>query len=210
MSYRLGIDVGSSSIAAAICRDGTGEGTQLEVVPLGSRCAAVRSVIYLTPDGEVVVGEAAERRAAADPERALGGLTRGIGDGAPIEIGGVQYTAADLFAHVITWVVDRVAHREGGPARGVTLTHPAGWDPGRIQAVADALGAARLPDLRFCTGPQAAAASYSVQERIEVGATLVVYDLGGGSFETAVVRKTAGETFAIPGHPERTEGGGGA
>lgn len=211
MSYRLGIDVGSFSIAAAICRDGTGDGAQLEVVPLGSRSSVVRSVIYLAPDGQVIVGEAAERRAAADPGRAVGELTRGLGEKVPIEIGEVQYSAADLLAQVIMWVVDRVAQRESGPARGVTLAYPAGWDPDGIQAVADALGGAvRLADLRFCTRAQAAAASYSVRERIEAGATLAVYDLGGGSFETAVVRKTAGDTFAILGEPERTEGVGGA
>jgi molecular chaperone DnaK len=210
MRYWLGIDVGTSSIAAAICRTEAGQHAQLEVVPLGARSAVVRSVVYLAPDGEVVVGDAAERRATADPEREVREFTRRIGEESPIVIGGVWHSAADLLAQVVRWVIDRVAQREGGPAQGITLTYPASWDADKIQIMADALGVAGLAEVRFCTGPQAAAVSYSSRVRIDVGSTLAVYDLGGGHFETAVVRKTGEGTFAILGVPEEIKRLGGA
>jgi molecular chaperone DnaK len=190
MSYWLGIDVGSTFIAAAICRQRPDQPAHLEVVPLGTRADAVRSVIYLSNDGEIVVGEAAERRAGADPGRVVRGFARTADDGIPIVIDGVSYSASALTASVVRWVVDRVAQREGGPARGITVTHPVGWEDGTICAMAQALSAAGLPQVGFCAGVQAAATSYSIRQRIGTGATIAVYDLGGGVFDAAVVRRT--------------------
>jgi actin-like ATPase involved in cell morphogenesis len=204
MSYWLGIDVGTTFIAAAICRQQPDYRAYLEVVPLGTRSDAVRSVMYLGPgdnDGEVVVGEAAERRAAAEPDRVVREFLRGIGDDVPIVIDGVPHSASKLTASVVRWVVDRVAQRQGGPAHGITVTHPASWTAGTIRAMADALSKAGLPQVVFCTGAQAAATAYSIRERVDNGATIAVYDLGGGTFEAAVVRKT-GATFALLGVPE--------
>ena len=210
MRYWLGIDVGTSSIAAAICRTEAGQHAQLEVIPLGARSAVVRSAVYLGPDGEVVVGDAAERRAAADPDREVREFAQRIGEESPIVIGGVRHSAADLLAQVVRWVIERVTQLKGGPAQGITLAHPASWDADKIQVMADALGVAGLAEVRFCTGPQAAAANYSSRVRIDVGSTLAVYDLGGGHFETAVVRKTGEGTFAILGIPEEIKRLGGA
>ncbi len=190
MSYWLGIDVGSTLVTAALCREQVGQQAQLEVVPLGARSAAVSSVVYQGRDGEVVVGEAAERRAATEPDRVVGESTR--------------------HALLVRWVVDLVLQREGVAAQGIILTHPAGWTPGDIQAVADALAAAELPVVRFCSGLEAAAAGYSVRERSALGCTIAVYDLGGGTCEAAVIRKTGAGSFVTLGIPERLERLGGA
>lgn len=205
MSYWLGIDVGTSFIAAAICREQPDHRAHLEVVPLGTRSDAARSVVYLGPgdhDGEVVVGEAAERRAAADPYRVVREFFRGVRDGSPIVIEGTPHSALGLTASVVRWVIDRVAQSQDSPAQGITVTHPASWEPATICAMADALSAAGLPQVVFCTGAQAAATAYSVRERVDNGATIAVYDLGGGTFEAAVVRKTAPQTFSVVGVPE--------
>jgi actin-like ATPase involved in cell morphogenesis len=202
MSYRLGIDVGTTFITAAVCREEreeTRQRAQLEVVPLGIRSAAVRSVVYLGPDGEVVVGEAAERCAGADPDRVVRAFTRR--SAGEVSVG--------VTARVVRWVHDRVAQRVGVPAQGIILTRPTGWDAGEIRAMADALGAAGLPEIGFCSGPEAAAANYSVRERMDVGSTIAVYDLGGGTFEAAVIRMTDAGTFATLGTPERIERLGG-
>ncbi len=189
MSYWLGIDVGSTVTTAALCREQAGQQAQLEVISLGARSASVPSVVYLGSDGEVVVGEAAERRAATDPDRVVRDATR--------------------HALLVRWVVDLVVQREGVAAQGITLTHPAGWTAGDIHAVGDALAAAELPMVRFCSGSEAAAAGYSIRERSAVGATIAVYDLGGGAFEAAVIRKTGAGSFATLGIPERIERLGG-
>jgi molecular chaperone DnaK len=209
MSYWLGIDVGTTFTAAAVCRQEAGRRPLPEVVPLGTRSAAVSSVVYLDKDGQVVVGEAAERRAVTDSDRVVREFKRRIGDEVPMVIGGVPHSAGEIAAMVVRWVVDRVADREGESARGITITHPASWGTYKTQIMADALRAADLAEVTFRTEPEAAAASYSMQERVTTGSTIAVYDLGGGTFDAAVVRKTGAETFSVLGLPEGIEWLGG-
>jgi actin-like ATPase involved in cell morphogenesis len=209
MRYWLGIDVGSAFTVAAICREDAGRRALPEVVPLGGRSALVSSVVYLGPDGQVIVGEAAERRAATDPDRVVREFKRRIGAEVPMVIAGVSHSASEIAALVVGWVVERVAQREREPAQGITITHPAHWGADKIQALADALRAVDVPEVMFCTEPQAAA-SYSTQERVDTGSTIAVYDLGGGTFDAAVVRKTSTETFSVLGVPEGIPGLGGA
>jgi actin-like ATPase involved in cell morphogenesis len=209
MSYWLGIDVGTTYTAAAICRTGAGRRVLPEVVPLGSRANAVSSVVYLAKDGQVVVGEAAERRAVTNPDRVVRGFKRRIGDEVPLIIGGNPYSAPRIAAMVIRWVVDRVAEREGGAAAGIVITHPAGWGAYKLQTMADALRTVGLPDAVFRTEPEAAAASYASQERIGIGSTIAVYDFGGGTFDAAVIRKGGASAFSVLGIPQGIEHLGG-
>jgi molecular chaperone DnaK len=209
MSYWLGVDVGSTFTAAAICRVEAGHRALPEVVPLGTRSTAVSSVVYLGRDGEVIVGEAAERRAVTHPDRVVREFKRRIGDEVPMVIGGVPHSAPEITAKVIHWVVDRVAQREGGPAAGIVITHPASWGTYKTRIIAQALRGTDLPDITFRTEPEAAAASYALSERIESGSTIAVYDLGGGTFDAAVVRKTGPTTFSVLGHPQGLEQLGG-
>ncbi|HKR50405.1 MAG TPA: Hsp70 family protein, partial [Pseudonocardiaceae bacterium] len=209
MSYWLGIDVGTTFTAAAVCRDEGGRRPLPEVIPLGSRAAAVSSVVYLGEDGQVVVGEAAERRAVTDPDRVVREFKRRIGDEVPMLIGGVPHPASEIAAMVVRWVVDRVAEREGEPAQGITVTHPASWGAYKTRIMAEALRAADLSEVVFRTEPEAAAATYSMQERVATGSTIAVYDLGGGTFDAAVVRKTGPGTFSVLGLPEGIERLGG-
>ncbi|MDQ3764296.1 MAG: Hsp70 family protein, partial [Actinomycetota bacterium] len=210
MSYWLGIDVGTTFTAAAICREEAGRRALPEVVALGTRSNAVSSVIYLGEDDQVVVGEAAERRAVTNPDRVVREFKRRIGDEVPMVIGGVPRSAPEIAAMVVRWVVDLVAEREGGSAAGIVITHPASWGAYKIQIMADALRASDLPEIMFRTEPEAAAASYALQERVETGSTIAVYDLGGGTFDAAVVRKTGATTFSVLGIPQGIEQLGGA
>ncbi len=206
MSYWLGIDVGTTFTAAAICR----QSGVPEVVALGTRSTAVSSVLYLAPDGQVVVGEAAERRAVSDPDRVVREFKRRIGDEVPMVIGGQGHAAPEIAAMVLGWVIDRVAAQEGGPASGIVVTHPAGWGPYKISTMTAAVHAAGLTSITFCTEPEAAAASYALASRIEQGATIAVYDLGGGTFDAAVVRKTGPTTLQVLGVPQGLDALGGA
>ena len=202
MSYWLGIDLGTTFTAAAICREEGGRRALPEVIPLGTRSTAVSSVVYLAPDGQVVVGEAAERGAVTDPERVVREFKRRIGDEVPMVIGGQPHSAPEIAAMVLRWVIDRVVQREGGPAAGIVITHPASWGTYKIQTMARAFHAAGLPEIALRTEPEAAAASYALQGRIELGSTIAVYDLGGGTFDVAVVRKTGASTFSVLGRPQ--------
>ncbi|HET9255414.1 MAG TPA: Hsp70 family protein, partial [Pseudonocardiaceae bacterium] len=209
MGYWLGIDVGSTFTAAAVCRgDGTRWGSP-EVVALGSSSAVVSSVVYLGENGQVVVGEVAQRRTLTDPDRVVRGFKQRIGDEVPMVIGGKPYPAAQVAAMVIQWVIAQVAAREGGPAAGILVTHPAGWGNYKVEVLVQALRAAGVPDVRFVTEPEAAAAGYAVQQRVGPGRTIAVYDLGGGTFDAAVVRTSAAGGFSVLGQPHGLEALGG-
>ncbi|OLT03790.1 hypothetical protein BJF90_03760 [Pseudonocardia sp. CNS-004] len=206
MSYQLGIDLGTTYTAAAVSRATERQHADPEMVSLGDRAVQVPSVLYLAPDGSIVVGEAAERRAATDPDRVVREFKRQVGDEIPLVVGGTPYPAHELSAILVAWVVQRVAEREGGPAGRIALTHPASWGPHKKELLQGAL-AARGLNVTFLAEPQAAALSYAAAERVGRGSTIAVYDLGGGTFDSAVVRKNG--TFELLGRPEGVDRLGG-
>ncbi|MFC7659443.1 Hsp70 family protein [Pseudonocardia benzenivorans] len=206
MSYLLGIDVGTTRTAAAITRLDGGRIVETEMVNLGDRSVHVPSVLFVGADGGVVVGEAAERRALTDPDRVVREFKRRVGDPTPIQVAGQPWTPEDLSARLVRWVVDQVAAREGGVAERISVTHPASWGNHKKELFATALARVGLT-VTFLAEPQAAALHYASAERVEQGATIAVYDLGGGTFDAAVVRKDG--TFGLLGRPEGIERLGG-
>jgi molecular chaperone DnaK len=209
MPYRLGIDLGTTFTAAAICRPGTDGSATAELVPLGSRGSTVPSVLFLDTAGTTLVGDAAERRALTDPGRVVREFKRRLGDETPMLVGDDTHHAHDLTARLVRWVVDKVTEREGEPPDGIAVTHPAAWGPHREELLRAALAEAGVGDVLFLTEPQAAAMQYASAERIEPGSTIAVYDLGGGTFDAAVVRKTETGDFELLGRPEGIERLGG-
>ena len=201
MSYQLGIDLGTTYTAASICRGTERSPAGADVVTLGARSATVASVMYLADDGSVLVGEAAERRALTDPDRVVREFKRRIGDEIPLMIGGRPYQAHELGARMIRWVVDLVSEREGGPPRRIAVTHPASWGAHKKDLLGRALRDVGLT-VTFLAEPQAAAVSYASAERVDPASTVAVYDLGGGTFDAAVVRKNNNGTFELLGQPE--------
>ena len=208
MGYQLGIDVGTTYTAAAVCRSADRRWVEPEVVTLGTRGATIPSVLFIAPDGNVVVGEAAERRALTDPDRVVREFKRRIGDPTPIVVGGRSWAPEELSARLVRWVVDRVAEREGGPATQIALTHPASWGSHKKDLLTAALAAQGLR-VTLLAEPQAAALHYATQERVAPGSTIAVYDLGGGTFDAAVVRKAnrseaafGAAGFGMLGRPE--------
>ena len=199
MSYQLGIDFGTTFTAAAVRRaDGTGEP---EVVPLGGRGGAVPSVLHLARDERVTVGEAAAGLAGIDPTRVVRALKRRVGDPEPVVLGGHPWTAEDLSARLLRWVVDRVAEHEGGPPARIALAHPAVVVRAHARAArrrARRAGPGRHVRRRAARGGPRRPA------RRRPGDTVGVYDLGGGRFDAAVLRREGPPAggFAILGVPE--------
>jgi molecular chaperone DnaK len=206
MAYQLGIDLGTTWTAAAVCRDGQ---DRPEVLPLGGASSSVASVVFRAPDGSLVLGEAAQRRALTEPRRVAREFKRRIGDDTPMVVGGEPMTAADLCARFVAWVVDEAARREGGAAESIAVTHPVEWGEHKRAMFAAALAAHGLGHVAFLTEPQAAAVGYASTERIEPGGAVGVYDLGGGTFDAAVVRKLPDGGFALLGRPTGIERLGG-
>ena len=203
MSYRLGVDLGTTFTAAAVARDG-----RVEMATLGDHTDAVPSVVLIRADGTVLTGGAAERRAAAEPDRVARSVKRRFGDPVPVILGGAPYPAAELVAHQLRAVADLVSGREGSRPALVTLTYPASWGPYKRELFAQVPGLAGLGQVRMLTEPEAAAAHYARSAHLDPGALVAVYDLGGGTFDATVLR-TAERGFDILGRPQGIEGLGG-
>ncbi|MEL7157584.1 MAG: Hsp70 family protein, partial [Actinomycetota bacterium] len=203
MGYELGVDLGTTYTAAATHRNGSAQ-----IVELGNRSATIPSVIYLTEDDKILTGEAANRRAASNPGRVAREFKRRIGDPTPVILGGSPYSAESLSARLLEWVIARVREREGEAPARVAVTHPANWGPYKLDLLHQAFRLANLEQVHTLSEPEAAAIHYSHLERIDPGNTVAVFDLGGGTFDAAILRKKA-QGFDILGEPEGIERLGG-
>jgi molecular chaperone DnaK len=203
VAYHLGIDLGTTYTAAAVERGG-----RVEAVTLGNRQVSVPSVLFLKADGEVLVGDAANRRGITEPERLAREFKRRVGDPTPVLLGGTPYGAEALMGKMLRWVVERVMEMEGGPPDAIALTHPANWGPYKTDLLHQAARQTNVGVARYLTEPEAAATSYASQERIDPGSIIAVYDLGGGTFDATVLRKRE-DGFDILGRPEGIERLGG-
>src|SRR5262245_10757039 len=202
--YALGIDLGTTFTAAATWRNG-----HAEIVSLGSRTSAIPSVVLLREDETFLTGEGANRRGLSEPHRVAREFKRRLGDTTPILLGGVPYSAEALMARLLRSVIDEVVTREGGAPSAICVSHPANWGPYKTDLLLQAVRLAGLDEpVSFTTEPEAAAVFYAQQQRVETGAVVAVYDLGGGTFDAAVLRKTA-VGFEILGRPEGIERLGG-
>jgi molecular chaperone DnaK len=205
VTYQVGIDLGTTFTAAAVHRDG-----RSSIFSLGSQAASIPSVVLLREDGTELTGEAAVRRALTEPERVAREFKRRLGDTTPIIVGGAPYSAEQLMARLLTATLREVEKREGAPPSRVAVTHPANWGPYKIDLLQQAVRLAGLDasSVDLLAEPQAAAIHYATHERVEVGTIVAVYDLGGGTFDAAVLRKTD-TGFDIMGRPEGIERMGG-
>ena len=203
MSYGLGVDLGTTYSAAARYRGGVAE-----MISLGHRSTVVPSAVLVTQEGEFLVGEAAMRRGATEPERLAREFKRRIGDSVPVILGGTPLSAEALSARLLRWIVDQATQQEGEPPEQVALTYPANWGLFKQELLAQVIRLAEVGRAVTLTEPDAAAISYAATERVRPGEVIAVYDLGGGTFDSAILRKTA-EGFELLGDPEGIERRGG-
>ena len=207
-AYWLGIDLGTASTAAAICRPAAG-GLEVQLVPLGSAAYAMPSVLFLPGDGSLIVGEEAQRRSLTDPYRTVREFKSRMGDEIPLLVGGSPFYAHDLAAEFISSLCQHVTQQEGEPPEAVALTCPASWTPEKTALFERAVQHAGVPNVTVLTEPQAAAIGYAGRGGLPAGATVAVYDLGAARFDVAVLRQEAPDAFALAGRSEGIEGLGG-
>jgi len=203
MDYSLGIDLGTTYSAAATAHD-----DRVEIFQLGERAATIPSIVVLRADGEVLTGDAAERRSLGEPTRTAREFKRRLGDPTPIILGGTPYGAEALLAHLLRAIVARVAEQSGGPPAAIVVTHPASYGAYKIDLLEQAVRQADIEHVTLLTEPEAAAVHYAQQERVPVGAVIAVYDFGGGTFDATMLRKTE-SGFEQLGRPEGMERLGG-
>src|SRR3954447_25673554 len=126
VGYDLGVDLGTTFVAAAISRDG-----RAEMCTLGNQTVVAPAVVYLSETSALVFGEAAERRALSQPDRVEREFKRRLGDPTPVVLGGVPYQVTALMGAQLRDVLATVAKVEGSPPDHVVLTYPATWGPYR-------------------------------------------------------------------------------
>uniref|UniRef100_UPI00157105D8 Hsp70 family protein n=1 Tax=Agromyces sp. Marseille-P2726 TaxID=2709132 RepID=UPI00157105D8 len=210
MSFVLGVDIGMSHTAAAVARRLPDGSLASDVLQLGTRRASVPTVVYLGDDGSVLVGEAAERRAVEHPDRVVREFKRRIGDETPLMVGDLAVAPEDIFAVLAQWVVERAEEHEGAPPAVIAISHPATWGEHRLALIRAALAGVGLANVELISEPEAAGLHYLQREKVEAGQTLAVYDLGGGTFDVALLRKQEDDSFRVVGSPAGIEHLGGA
>jgi len=200
-----GIDLGTTFTAAAVVdRHG-----RPEMINLGASSSAIPSVLLMRSDGTMATGHPALQAAGVDPTRLVKEFKRRIGDPAPIMVAGTPMAAHLLFGRLLRWVIERISEREGSAPDRIAITHPANWGDYKRDYLRQAVEHADLevPWITL-TEPEAAAIYYASRERIAVGDHVAVYDLGGGTFDAAVLKRTE-DSFEIVGEPMGLENLGG-
>jgi molecular chaperone DnaK len=196
----VGVDFGTSHTVAVVAVDGAPARPLLfDGSPL------LPSAVYLDPAGRLVAGSDAVRAARLDPARFEPNPKRRVDDGAVL-LGDRSVPVPALVGAVLSRVADE-ARRWAGEAYSVVLTHPAGWSARRRGVLASAAALAGLPGTPVLLPEPVAAARYFtavLRASVPDGAALAVYDLGGGTFDAAVVRRSpAGfEVLAAHGLPD--------
>jgi molecular chaperone DnaK len=203
MGYTLGVDLGTTYAAAAICRDG-----HTSMVELGESRAAMPTALALTESNEWLVGEPAERHGRREPHRLAVQFKRRFGDSTPVMVGGSPMSADALMSRLLRSIVERVVGQEGEPPTAVAVTHPANWGPFKIDLLRNATVQAGIRDVVLVSEPEAAALHYAANERIPVNTVIAAYDLGGGTFDATVLRKKV-DGFEVLGESEGIERLGG-
>ncbi len=196
MGYQLGVDIGTTHTAAAVLRRG-----RAEMARLSDDSAAIASIVFLDADGAVVVGNAASEQGFGDPTRVARAFKRRLGDPDPIILGGRPHSADDLLAQLLRRVVDIVAEHEGARPDLVTVTRPANWGDYRTDLFDRVIRSAGLESVRTISDPEAVAIFHGSTETTTEGDVVLVYDLGGGTFDATVVRRTS-EGYEVVGASE--------
>ncbi|WP_053084635.1 PQQ-binding-like beta-propeller repeat protein [Streptomyces viridochromogenes] len=192
----LAIDFGTSFTTAAMTgRDGRAEVLEVE------ESRYLPSLVYRDEDGQLLVGHAADSEARVFPERAERLPKRALASGRPtVRLGGTAVAVVDLVAAVLGEVTAEALRRHNQlPPDRVVLTHPARWGSDELDLLAQAAVQAGMPAPQFLPEPVAAAIYYTTPD-LPVGAYVAVYDLGGGTFDTAVLRRT-GTGYELVGAP---------
>ncbi len=201
MWFGVGIDLGTSFASAAVGGPG---GTHMVSL---SPDVVVPSVACPGPDGSLLTGTAA-LESASDPGLLARGFKRRLGDPSRLVLGGSSFSPGALMAAQLRDTMATVKRVQGGPPGSIVLTCPAIWGPYRREHFAEVPRLAGVSDYHLVTEPEAAATHYANERRLGEGEVVAVYDLGGGTFDTTILRVRAG-AMEILGTPEGIEHMGG-
>jgi len=196
----VGIDLGTTNSEIALYRDGRPEvlGDELGRVILPS-------VVGLSETGELLVGEAARNQFLLYPERTVRSIKRRMGSDAQVHLGDRDYSPQEISAIILSRLKEIAQQRLGRPVRKAVITVPAFFSDAQRQATREAGEIAGLEVVRIINEPTAAALVYEAAQH--QGKRILVYDLGGGTFDVSVVRIEEGVVEVISSHGNNHLGG---
>ncbi|TDO02523.1 MULTISPECIES: Hsp70 family protein [Halomonas] len=195
----IGIDLGTTNSEVAVVQDG-----KVQIIDVdGARL--LPSVVGLANDGSLLVGQVARNQYALYPERTVRSIKRRMGDDEKVWMGEQAYTPQEISA-LILHRLKRAAEEHLGEAVGkAVITVPAYFSDAQRQATRDAGELAGLEVVRIINEPTAAALAYESGQGEDK--TLLVYDLGGGTFDVSVVRLSQEVTEVLASHGNNRLGG---
>ena len=197
MPKAVGIDLGTTNSVVSVL-----EGGDPVVIPNAEGSRTTPSVVAFAKDGEVLVGEVAKRQAITNPERTIRSVKRHVGTNWSIDIDGKAYNSQEISARTLMKLKRDAEEYLGDTVTQAVITVPAYFDDAQRTATQEAGAIAGLEVLRIINEPTAAALAYGLDKETE-DQTILVFDLGGGTFDVSVlelgdgvfeVKSTSGDT----------------
>mgnify|MGYP006064498277 CR=1 FL=1 len=195
MSKIIGIDLGTTNSCVAVM-----EGGEAVVIPNAEGNRTTPSVVAFSKDGERMVGQVAKRQAITNPDRTISSIKREMGSNYKVTIDGKSYTPQEISAMILQKLKADAEAYLGETVTEAVITVPAYFTDSQRQATKDAGSIAGLEVKRIINEPTAAALAYGVDK--ETDQKIMVYDLGGGTFDVSVLEVGDGviEVLATAGN----------
>ena len=176
----VGIDLGTTNSVIAVM-----EGGQPVVIPNAEGSRTTPSIVAFTKTGERLVGQLAKRQAITNPDRTVASIKRKMGTDYRIKIDGKDYTPQEISAIILQKLVNDASNYLGERVTRAVITVPAYFNDAQRQATKDAGKIAGLDVLRIINEPTAAALAYGLEKKQHE--TILVWDLGGGTFDVSIL-----------------------
>ena len=181
MSKVIGIDLGTTNSCVSVL-----EGGEPTVIANAEGSRTTPSVVAFTKDGERLVGETAKRQAVTNPDRTISSIKRHMGENFTADIDGKKYTPQDISAMILTKLKNDAEAYLGEKVTEAVITVPAYFSDAQKQATKDAGKIAGLDVKRIINEPTAASLAYGLDK--DTGShKILVYDLGGGTFDVSIL-----------------------
>ena len=195
MSKVIGIDLGTTNSCVAVM-----EGGEAVVIPNAEGNRTTPSVVAFSKSGERMVGQTAKRQAITNPDRTISSIKREMGSDHRVNIDGKSYTPQEISAMILQKLKSDAEAYLGQPVTEAVITVPAYFTDAQRQATKDAGKIAGLDVKRIINEPTAAALAYGVDK--EQTQKIMVYDLGGGTFDVSILEIDDGviEVLATAGN----------
>ena len=195
MAKTIGIDLGTTNSCVAVI-----EGGEPVVIPNAEGARTTPSVVAFSKDGERMVGQVAKRQAITNPDKTVSSIKREMGTSYKVSIDGKQYTPQEISAMILSKLKADAEAYLGEKVTQAVITVPAYFTDAQRQATKDAGKIAGLDVKRIINEPTAAALSYGIDK--EKDQKVMVYDLGGGTFDVSIIEMGDGvqEVLATAGN----------